>query len=660
MNSAEIRKRYLEFFQKRGHVILPSASLVPENDPTTLFTGSGMQPMLPYLLGQNHPLGTRIVDSQKSFRSGDIDEVGDNRHTTFFEMLGNWSFGDYFQEEQLSWIFGFLVDEIKLDPKKLFVTVFGGDKENGLSRDDAAVRIWKRLFKEKGIEALDIDMGTEGNAAEAGMQDGRIFYYGSKNWWSRAGDPNKMPLGEPGGPDSEMFYEFDNVEHDPKYGKLCHPNCDCGRYLEIGNSVFMQFIKVADKKFELLPRKNIDFGGGFERMAAASLNNPDIFTIDIFKGAIENLENLSGKSYTDANYTSAFRIVADHVRASIFLIGDGVYPSNTDRGYFVRRLLRRAIRYWDKLGIPNAGIGELVKPFLVFYKDAYPDTFKKEELITIEIAKEEAKFRSTLQKGLSILNKKLKGAQILVPGEKIIAQEVALVDGIDGKQMWDHTPMHLNGKWFFNFYQAFGFPIDIAIEELRLKGREFFPGELQRIYEEFSFEQKKHQDLSRSGAEKKFKGGLADTSNQSIRYHTATHLLNAALRMVLGTHVMQKGSNITPERMRFDFSHPQKMTDEEKKKVEDIVNEKIQRALPVSFKEIPKEEAEKLGAIHAFGEKYGDIVKVYSVGDEKTGIFSQEFCGGPHVANTSELGHFKIIKEEAVSQGIRRIKAVLE
>lgn len=615
MDSSEIRQRFLKFFEKRGHSIIPSAPLVPENDPTTLFTGSGMQPMIPYLLGQPHPLGKRIVDSQKSFRTGDIDDVGDNRHTTFFEMLGNWSFGDYFQEEQLSWIFEFLIEEINLDPNRLYVTVFSGDKENNLSRDDKAVEIWKRLFKEKRIDAKDVEIGIEANGAELGLQGGRIFYYQNKNWWSRAGEPNKMPIGEPGGPDSEMFYEFANVEHDQKYGKNCHPNCDCGRFIEIGNSVFMQFVKVADKKFELLPNKNIDFGGGFERIVMATLNNPDIFQIDIFKGIIETLEKLSGKSYLDKKYTSAMRVVADHIRSSVFLIGDGVLPSNTDQGYFVRRLLRRAIRYWDKLEIPNAGIAELVLPLLSFYKEAYLETYNRKEKIIEEIKKEEQNFRKTLSQGLKEFEK-----------------------GVDP----------------FTLFTSYGFPFELTLELAKEKGVEIDT-------KKFEEEMKKHQDLSRAGAEKKFKGGLGDTSEKSLQYHTTTHLLHKALRMVLGDNVMQKGSNITPERLRFDFTHGTKMTDEEKKKVEEIVNEQIQKALPVEVVSLPKEEAEKTGALHFFGDKYGDTVTVYYIGENLENAFSKEFCGGPHVKNTSELkGTFKIQKEEAVSAGVRRIKAVLE
>jgi alanyl-tRNA synthetase len=632
MTSDEIRKKYLEFFKEQGHAIVPSASLVPENDPTTLFTGSGMQPMVPYLLGQTHPQGVRIADSQKSFRTSDIEEVGDNRHTTFFEMLGNWSFGDYFKEQQLPWIFKFLTEELQLDPNKIYVTVFSGDKENGLSSDIEAVKIWKELFKEKGIDARNVDFGTEEQGASLGMQGGRIFGYSAKNWWSRAGAPEKMPIGEPGGPDSEIFYEFNFVQHDPKFGEKCHPNCDCGRYIEIGNSVFMQFVKVADKKFELLPNKNIDFGGGLERISMAVQNTNDIFKIDIFKTFIESLEKISGTNYTDPKYTVAYRVIADHLRASVFLIGDGVNPSNTDQGYFVRRLLRRAVRYADILGIKEGNFADLVDYILEYYKNAYPETYAKKEVIKSEIQKEEEKFRKTLRDGIKQL--------------EYIASRIE--DG--GNIIDDIKRKKLSGLEAFNLYQSYGFPIEITIEICKEKN-------IDVDLEAFQQEMKKHQDLSRIGAEKKFKGGLGDTSDKSVQYHTATHLLNAALRQVLGDHVMQKGSNITPERLRFDFSHGEKMTDEQKKKVEDLINGWIEEKLPVEFKELPKSEAEKI-ALHSFAEKYGDVVKVYSVGTENKYV-SQEFCGGPHVKNTGDLQHFKIQKEEAVSAGVRRIKAIL-
>ncbi len=620
MTSDQVRSSYLEYFKKQGHAVIPSAPLVPENDPTTLFTGSGMQPLVPYLLGQKHPQGERLANSQKSFRSGDIDDIGDNRHTTFFEMLGNWSLGDYFKEKQLPYFFEFITDVVGLDPNKLFVTAFIGDEKNGVPKDTEAAEIWKTLFKSKGIDAEAVDVGSEENGYKVGMQGGRIFFYDAKkNWWSRSGVPANMPAGEPGGPDSEVFYEFDFIPHDKKFGEHCHPNCDCGRFMEIGNSVFMEYRKNEDGTFSKLPQRNVDFGGGMERIAAASINSSDVFQIDIFKGTIETLEKLSLKSYKDAAFIPAFRIIADHLRAAIFLIGDGVNPGNSDQGYFVRRLLRRAVRYWDKLGIQEGGLSTLVDSILSYYASAYPETVAKAEEIKAEIKKEEDKFRKTLVLGQKEF-------------EKISDSSISATQA-------------------FNLYQSYGFPVELTEELAKEQGKTV---DVTGFREEL----KKHQDLSRAGSEKKFKGGLGDTSEMSLKYHTATHLLNAALRQTLGTHVMQKGSNITPERLRFDFAHPEKMTDDQKKHVENLVNGWISADLPVAPKEMPKDEAEKI-AIHAFGDKYGDIVKVYSIGTEGNYI-SREFCGGPHVEHTGILGTFKVQKEEAVSQGVRRIKAILE
>ncbi|MDA1169111.1 MAG: alanine--tRNA ligase [bacterium] len=616
---SEIREKYLAFFAAKNHAVIPSASLVPENDPTTLFTGSGMQPMLPYLLGQKHPMGNRIADSQKSFRAGDIEDVGDNRHTTFFEMLGNWSFGDYFQEEQLSWIFEFLTEQIHLDPARIYVTAFSGDEDNGLPQDNVAVLIWKRLFQEKGIDAKEINVVSEENAAKVGMHAERIFLYGAKNWWSRAGAPANMPLGEPGGPDSEMFYEFPLVLHDQKFGEHCHPNCDCGRFIEIGNSVFMQYIKVADKKFEPLPNKNIDFGGGLERIAMAAQNTNDIISLDVFQSIVGVLEKLSGTTYADPIFTYSYRVLADHMRASVFLIGDGVVPTNSDQGYFVRRLLRRAVRHWDKLGIQDESIVSLVNPILDYYKDAYPQTFTKKETITQEISREEEKFRKTLKEGLKIF-------------EKIIKTNTSKISGTDT----------------FNLLQSYGFPLEITLELAKERGIDVDVADFQEKLLQ-------HQHLSRTGAEQKFKGGLKDHSDMSVKYHTATHLLHKALKIVLGDHVEQKGSNITSERLRFDFSHPDKMTQEDIKKTEEIINSQIQNDLLVTRAEMSVEQAKEKGALGLFEHKYGDKVSVYSVGE-----FSCEICGGPHVEKTGTLGTFKITKEESASAGIRRIKAVLE
>jgi len=626
MKISEVRSRFLRFYEERGHRIIPSASLVPENDQTTLFTGSGMQPMLPYLLGEEHPLGTRIVDSQKCFRGEDIDEVGDSRHTTFFEMLGNWSLGDYFKSEQLPWIFEFLTSSsvgLDIDPNRLYVTIFAGDEENNLPRDTESASIWSKLFSNVGIIAKEAHMGSEEDASKRGIQTGeRIFYYSAKkNWWSRAGVPSNMPIGEPGGPDSEIFYEFTDVPHDSKYGEHCHPNCDCGRFLEIGNSVFMQYIKTKDT-FEKLPKENVDFGGGLERMSAVTENFSDIFEIDVFRSIIQFLEIKSGKQYQDKTFQKSFRIVADHVRGALFMVSEGILPSNTEQGYFVRRLIRRAVRHADILGVEQGSLSSLVGIITSEYEDTYPLLRSTEKENESMIHAEEEKFRVTLERGLKEFEKISRG----------------------------HS--RVSGEDAFILFSTYGFPVELTQEMADEKG-------LGVDREAFEKAFKEHQNMSRKGAEKKFKGGLGDTSDMSVRYHTATHLLNAALRHVLGTHVEQRGSNITPERLRFDFSHPEKLTDDQKKAVELFVNEAIHAALPVQFEEMSLEEAHAIGAVGVFGDKYSNRVRVYTIGfkDEPVSI---EICGGPHVKNTQELGHFTILKEEASSAGVRRIKAILK
>ena len=625
MTLNDVRSKYLEFFKARGHTVIPSSSLVPENDPTTLFTGSGMQPLIPYLLGKNHPAGSRLVDSQKAFRSGDIEEVGDNRHTTFFEMLGNWSLGDYFKQEQLPWFFEFLTKEIGLDPQKLYVTAFLGDPKNNVPRDTESAEIWQKLFSEKGIDNKVVEIGSEENGYQVGMQGGRIFYYDAKkNWWSRAGTPDKMPVGEPGGPDSEVFYDF-GTEHDTKFGPECHPNCDCGRFLEIGNSVFMQYIKKEDGSFALLPKQNVDFGGGLERIMMAATNSPDIILVN-HAPIVDFLEKASGKKYGgNPKETRAFRIIADHMKAAIFLITDGVKPSNTDQGYFVRRLVRRAVRYSDSLGIQSDLFATLIQPIADMYKEQYPEIADNAAETQKVIIAEEKQFRTTLARGMKEL-------------ERFIGQGT------------------LSAQDAFQLVTTYGFPLELILEEAGEKGIK------QIDTEGFKELLKQHQDLSRAGSEQKFKGGLADTSEKTTRLHTAHHLLLKALQQVLGPEVHQRGSNITQERLRIDFSWGAKMTDEQKKEVEKIVNEKIKEDIQVVRTEMPKEEAEKLGAEHEFGAKYPDRVSVYSVGPLDH-AFSIEFCGGPHVEHTGELsqsGTFKIVKEEAVSAGVRRIKAVLE
>tara|TARA_Y100000310_G_scaffold330028_1_gene400940 strand:+ start:3221 stop:5083 length:1863 start_codon:yes stop_codon:yes gene_type:complete len=619
MTSHEIRSTYLDFFKKRGHAGIPSSSLVPENDPTTLFVGSGMQPLLPYLLGQKHPMGKQLVNSQKCFRAEDIEEVGDNRHTTFFEMLGNWSLGEYFKKEQLPWFFEFLTKELGLDPERLYVTVFSGDKENNIPKDEESVAIWKRLFQEKGIEAKDVELITTQKGGELGMQGGRIFAYDSgKNWWSRSGIPENMPAGEPGGPDSEVFYEFQNVEHNPAFGKNCHPNYDCGRFLEIGNCVFMEYQKKEDGGFEKLAQQNVDFGGGLERIAAALLDSPDVFKGDLLFPVIEKIQELCQKQYKDTE--TSFRVIADHIRGAVFMMADGVRPSNTERGYVVRRLVRRSVRHANILGMKEGDLSLLAEPIIQVYSTVYPELKEYQRTIFQDLQQEEVRFRQTLAKGLREFEKLTKD---------------------------------VSGKEAFDLYQTYGFPLDVTLELAKEKG---FSVDVQEFNKEFQ----KHQEVSRTAAAGRFKGGLADTSYETTKLHTANHLLLAALRQVLGDHVHQRGSNITVERIRLDFSYPQKLAPEQLQQVEDLVNQKIQEGLDMVREEMPKEEAMKLGAEMEFGVKYGDVVSVYFAKDTEGNVFSKEFCGGPHVENTKELGTFKIIKEESISAGVRRVRAVLE
>jgi len=621
ITASDVRKKYLEFFARHGHQIVPSASLVPENDPSTLFTGSGMQPMVPFLLGEVHPMGKRLADSQKCFRSQDIEEVGDNRHTTFFEMLGNWSLGDYFKQEQIPWMFEFLTKEIGLDANKLFVSVFRGNDTLGIPRDEEAVALWQKCFASVGVEAPAVDF-----AERDGMQNGRIFYYPEKkNWWSRAGVPDNMPVGEPGGPDTEMFWDFGETgklhEQSAWKDEPCHVNCDCGRFMEIGNNVFMQYMKT-ENGFVPLPQQNVDFGGGVERMAAAVKNDPDMFTIEFFDGARASIEKASGKKYGEnPDDTFAYRVVLDHIRAATFLLGDGVLPANKDQGYYVRRLIRRSVRFARRLGVAEALVREVSSAYINTYADAYPNLAEKREMILSEIEKEESKFAKTVEQGLRELKK--------------VIDKTKTFTGTDA----------------FNLYQSYGFPLELTTEELsRTHGMTVDEAQFKADF-------KQHQELSRSSSDQKFAGGLADHSVETTKLHTATHLLHQALRDVLGPHVEQKGSNITAERLRFDFSHGQKMTPEEIKKVEDIVNEQIKKAMPVHAEQLTVEEAKARGAIGLFEDKYAQIggkINVYFIGD-----YSKEICGGPHVANTADLGGIKIQKEEAVSSGVRRIKAIL-
>lgn len=622
LSGNDIRTKYLTFMEERKHAVIPSAALVPENDPTTLFTGSGMQPLIPYLMGQPHPKGTRLADSQKCFRAEDIEEVGDNRHTTFFEMLGNWSLGDYFKAEQLPWIYTFLTKELGLDPSRLYVTVFAGDSDAGVPRDEESVAIWQEIFAADDIDASVAEMGSEEAGGARGMQPGeRIFYYdAAKNWWSRSGKPSNMPVGEIGGPDSEIFYDF-GTEHDPQFGEHCHPNCDCGRFLEIGNSVFIEYVKTEDGSFQKLPQQNVDFGGGLERITAAVNGNADVFTIDLLRNVIAGIEQLSGKKYEDN--LVAFRVIADHIRGATFMIGDGVLPSNAEQGYFVRRLLRRSVRYADTLGIREGTLKELANTVVDLYQDHYTNLAARREEILTAVAGEEEQFRKTLEKGMREF-------------EKLSTRDIT-------------------GTEAFTLFSTYGFPFELT-QELAAE-RDIAVDE-----EGFRKEMKKHQEQSRAGAEQKFKGGLADHSEKVIEYHTATHLTLAALRTELGDHVHQAGSNITGERMRFDFTHPDKVPREVLDRVENFVNEAIKNGGTVTVESMPKETAENDPTVEgSFWDRYPDTVTVYTITASDGTVLSRELCGGPHVSDLSEInGTFKITKEESSSAGVRRIKAILQ
>ncbi len=634
--------------KQNGHAVMPSAALVPENDPTTLFTGSGMQPLIPYLMGEKHPLGVRLTDSQKCFRANDIEEVGDNRHTTFFEMLGNWSLGDYFKREQLRFFFTYMVDEIGLNPQHIYVTVFAGDESLGIPRDDESVAIWKELFAERGIDAKDVFIGSEEDGYKVGMQGGRIFYYdAAKNWWSRSGKPANMPAGEIGGPDSEVFYDF-GVEHatHPIYGEMHpHPNSDSGQFLEIGNSVFIEYLKNVDGTFSKLPQRNVDFGGGLERLAAAHNGDPDVFKVDLLKTVVTQIEELSGAKYDDN--LVAFRVITDHIRGAVFLIGDGVFPGNSDQSYFVRRLLRRAVRFADQINIPAGKFAQLAQSVIATYGAHYPTLIEKQIIITEAIALEETQFRKTLDSGLKQFNK----ITLQVHVKSTIINGKAVID----KSTAPTTVQAISGQNAFDLYTTYGFPIELTEEIATEKGLIVERADFNTLMEE-------HRNLSRAGAEQKFKGGLADSSLQVVQYHTATHLMLAGLRQILGPHVHQAGSNITGERLRYDFTHTDKMTAQQLTAVEDFVNNAINQGGVVTITMMAKSAAETDPAIEAsFWDRYPDEVKVYTMTTTDGVVVSRELCGGPHVAKLQDIhGRFKITKEESSSAGVRRIKAVLE
>lgn len=612
-----LRQSFLDFMRAQGSVNVPSASLLPENDPTTLFTGSGMQPMIPYLLGEKHPAGNDISNTQKCLRTGDINVVGDNSHLTFFEMIGRWAFGAdpaTYKRVQVSFMWKWQIEILGIDPKRFYVSVYQGNPAMNISPDNEAVAIWTDLFKSVGIDPV-VEKEPWKYGASRG---GRIFLYDEgENWWSRAGRPEKMPPGEPGGPDSEMFYDFD-----PAGDPLDHPATDTPRFLEIGNNVFMSH-KRTESGFTPLPRPNIDYGGGLERIAAAINGDPDIYLSPFFTQAIRKIEELTGKKYADDKKN--FRIVLDHTRAATFLIGDGAVPANIDAGYVTRRLMRRAIRVGRKLGLTSAFMTHIAEIY-INEATAYPGLTANKETILAVIAGEEAQFQKTL-----------------IGGER---------------EMKRHIEQHgtITGRDAFRFYETYGFPRELTEEFLIENGAEMVDPD------GFNTAAREHAELSRTAAAGKFKGGLADHSEVTTALHTATHLMLAGLRTVLGDHVHQKGSNITAERARFDFSHGEKMTDEQKKAVEVYVNEAIAADAEMTIVEMPKEQAKQEGVEGSFWEKYPDVVRVFQFKDASGRIWSRELCGGPHAPRTSELGKFgafKIQKEESSSVGVRRIKALL-
>lgn len=625
MTSKDLREKYLKFYKDKGHTIISSSSLLPENDPSLLFTNSGMFPLVPYLLGEKHPGGNRLTNSQKCFRSEDIDEVGDSRHNTFFEMLGNWSLGDYFKDEQLRWWYQFLVEELKIDPSKLYQTVYLGSEDGKIKKDQESISIIRGIFSSYNLSCEEgPETATEGDlgpGVPCDFEKQRIFAYRDKNWWQR-GDA----VGELGGPDSETFYDT-GKEHDKAFGPHCHPNCDCGRFLEIGNSVFMQYQKTKEGWKEM-ESKNVDFGGGFERILTVINNKESIFETDLFNNLIYKIEELSAKKYQDN--VKAFEVIADHLKSSTFIIADdaGLSPSNSDQGYVVRRLIRRAVRYGRQLGIDKQlWTKDLAEIIIREYQEFYPELSRNEEFVKSTLDEEERKFSRSLENGLKEFNK------------------------IEGK---------IDGKVAFKLYQSYGFPIEITEELAKERGFEIDSAD-------FYLELKKHQELSRTASAGKFKGGLADSSEETVKLHSAAHLLLASLRKVLGDHVEQRGSNITAERLRFDFSHPEKVNKEQLAEVESLVNQAISRDYKIICEEMSLDEAKKRGAIGVFDSKYEEKVKVYSAcllnsqGEKDLdNIFSQEICGGPHVANTKILGNFSIVKEQASSSGVRRIKAVLK
>ena len=626
MNANEIRQKFLDFQVARGHKIIQPAPLVLEGDPTTLFTGSGMQPLLPYLLGKSHKDGTRLTDSQPSMRLQDIEDVGDPRHTTVFEMLGTWSLGDYFKREQIEGFFEFLTKVVGLDPEKIYVTCFIGSEEYGISKDEEAAKIWQEVFKKAGIDAKIAEIGSAKNGDKRGIKPGeRIFFYDDhENWWSRGGGIDSTPKGDPCGPDSEVFYDFGEDKQDvEKYGQS-HPASDGARFMEIGNQVFMQYKRNEDGTFSELEQKNVDFGGGLERIAAAAIGSFDVFKISLLKPIIDKLEQISGKSYD--NNTDEMRVIADHVRGAYLLAAQGLTPSNKTQGYAMRRLIRRAILRALDLGIATDFLSEIVPIVADNYRDLPDSILTHRDTALAVLLKEEKAFRQTLNKGLRELRKMAKPDNVL------------------------------SGRDLFKLQDTYGFPLELSVEECYREGIEL----ISDYREEFDEALKEQRERSQTASKGMFKGGLEDHGEQTVKYHTATHLLLAALKKHVSPDIVQKGSNTTAERTRFDFSCDHKLTPEELEKVESQVNDWIAADLPVVHAEYDKAYAKDTLKAHGqFWDKYPDRLTVYTIGDEAAPV-SREVCGGPHVEHTGVLGHFKIVKEESSSAGVRRIKAILE
>ena len=626
MNANEIRKKFLDFQVKKGHKVIAPAPLVLENDPTTLFTGSGMQPLLPYLLGQPHKDGTRLTDSQPSLRLQDIEDVGDPRHTTVFEMLGNWSLGDYFKEEQIKNFFEFLTKEVGLDPNKIYVTCFIGNEKYGIPKDDEAAKIWQGVFKEAGVDAEIAEIGSAENGDKRGIKPGEhIFFYDDhENWWSRGGGIETTPIGDPCGPDSEVFYDFGEDKQDvAKYG-LAHPASDGARFMEIGNQVFMQYRRNADGTFSELEKKNVDFGGGLERITAASINSFDVFKISLLQPIVAKLEELSGKNYD--NNTADMRVIADHLRGAYLLAAQGLVPSNKTQGYALRRLIRRAILRALDLSIAENFLSEVI-PIIADNYTELPDNILTNREQALEVLeKEERAFRQTLSKGLKELRK------VAASGKT------------------------LSGADLFRLQDTYGFPLELSTEECYRENITL----TNDFKAEFEAALNEQRERSKTASKGMFKGGLEDHGETTVKYHTACHLMLAALQKLVDETIVQKGSNITSERVRFDFNLDHKMTDEELKKVEDQVNEWIKADLPVVHAEYEKNYAKnELKAHGQFWDKYPEMLTVYTIGDPENPV-SREVCGGPHVEHTGVLNHFKIVKEESSAAGIRRIKAILD